>query len=261
MMTEAATTVQVVPTTPIQIRSRRHLRPWLQRPAGKIMTGVAMAVILCLSAWAILPQIERFWLWTTGQLLASILPHASASLSIPEFPVPAWSHLATLSISVPEATPDYTTLMWHILGSLGVAIPACWLRAPFRATIVLLAVFHAGLCCISMLADNGQTYDIAHHTRYLSYCAEASILLLPVMMAGAHYIIENSLERRALATVLIAGYLVLAHPFRLVLHALILRNTTSLAEPTLFLMAGPAMDIVLITALYTWVTAWRHHPD
>jgi len=260
-MTQADTTIPVVPSTPLKIRPRRHLRPWLQRPAGKLMVGTLMALALCLASWAILPRVEQFWIWATRQLLVGLSVQGGVSLSSPASPVPAWSHLTGLSMGIPEATPDNITWFWHVLGTLGIAVLALGLRAPLRTPVLLTAVFHAGLCSICMLMDGGQTYGISEHTQYLTYCTETLILLLPVMLAGAHYIIENSLERRVLATILIAGYLIVAHPFRLVLHALIIQTATGLAEPTLFLLGGPALDMFLITALYTWVTAWRHHPD
>jgi hypothetical protein len=249
-------TVQVIAVTPGPQRGV-WTRQMLQGRAAQTLTAILMASTLSALLWWCLPAIEQFWQTLLTSLLGML---AMEGMSVSQSAVsPAWMHLGALAVTAPIPVPGMNILGIHVLGALCLVLIAGWLRPPFRSSLRLFATLHVmlALACVSL--PGGARYSIEDHTRCLTLFTEALLLALPVVMAFTHYIIEYNLERRVVGTTLIAGYLVLTLPLKLVAHALLIRAGTGLAEPTLFLVFGPALDIFMVTAIYAWIVTWRHH--
>lgn len=225
------------------------------------MAQFAMALLitsgLTLLLWQLLPLIYRFWNHSLSQLLSGLALDDAQRVTL-SISTPAWRHLESVAISLPLAAPSLATLAAHLSGATLVYLLAAHLNAPFRAPLRLLAVFHGFTALASLALPNGAAYSIEEHTRVLNVFTQGLLLLLPVVMAFTHYIVERSNERRILATVLIASYLIAALPIKLLAHALLIQAASGLAMPTLFLVCGPAFDILAVTAIYAWAVTWRH---
>ncbi|MBS1208959.1 MAG: putative rane protein [Proteobacteria bacterium] len=258
-MNTAEPTIQVIATTtappPRSLFQRyRHL---LQGRIAQFVLALVIAGGLSFLFWRILPLLYRFWDHSLTALLGA-LPLADAQLVTINITIPAWSDLETAAIGLPLAPPDLAMLSIHLGAAACLYLCAGKLHAPFRSPLRLLAVFHA-LCVLGSFAlPEGGLYSIEEHTRSLSIFSQGLLLFLPAVMALTHFIVERSNERRILATVLIAAYLIVTLPVKLAAHALLIQTASSLAMPTLFLVFGPAFDIFVVTALYAWAVTWRH---
>lgn len=260
--TESATMKTAAPTVPVTatgtiLQSQQAARPLLQGRAAQTLTAFIMAGALSGLVWWCLPVIEEFWQELLGHLLEALARDGVGMIAHPM--LPAWAHLNGLAVTATLQPPAMDILGYHMLGALCLALFASWLRAPFRNCLRLLAALHMLLALACVALPGGAPYSVEEHTRCLSLSTEALLLALPVVMACTHYIIEYNLERRVLGTLLVALYLILTLPLKLAVHALLIQTAGGLAEPTLFLVFGPALDIFMVTAIYAWVVTWRHN--
>ena len=255
---KAAATMPVTATGPT-IPRQQLANPMLQGRTAQTLIALAMTVTLSALIWWCLPVIEEFW----QTLLDHLIPALNISdIGVTAQPVqPAWAHLHGLAVTAPLQAPRMDLLGLHVLGALSLALFATWLRPPFRNCLRLLAALHLALALACVSLPGGAPYSVEEHTRYLSLSTEALLLALPTVMAFTHYIIEYNQERRILGTLLIALYLILTLPLKLTIHAILIKTGSGLAEPTLFLVFGPALDIFMVTAIYAWVVTWRHNRD
>ncbi|KAF7597854.1 MAG: hypothetical protein CGU28_16365 [Candidatus Dactylopiibacterium carminicum] len=147
----------------------------------------------------------------------------------------------------------------HLATAVLVWLTAGFLPIPWRALLRALALLHAACLGISALMPIFP-YAVDDHTRALSALTLLMLTALPLVMAAMHYIIERSHERRLLATLMIAAWLVFSLPLKLLAHALLIQTLSPLIMPLLFIAGGPALDILVVTALYAWAVSWRHGP-
>lgn len=217
-----------------------------------------MAASLSLALYLALPLCYRFWTFSLNELIA-VLPLEAARLTTLNLVFPAWQDLETPAIKLWLATPDYHDWLGNIGGAILLYLLAGLLRPTLRAALRALAVFHLFGVLAQGLASQSP-YDMEEHTRSLSVFTIGLLLCLPVVMAATHYIVERNHERRAIATILIAAWLILSLPPKLLAHAALLNLISPLAMPTLFMVFGPALDIMIVSALYAWVVTWRHGP-
>lgn len=250
-------TIQVIATAaPPRSFYQRHqhlLHGRLAQFLGALLIAGSLSALL----WFLLPLIQRFWHHSLGQLITSLALEDARLITSPLI-VPLWSNLEAAAISLPLTPPDLADLGSHLTGAGLLYLLAGYLRAPFRSPLRLLAVFHGAGVLLSLALPDSPAYSVADHTRALSVFTQGLLLLLPAVMACTHYIVERSNERRILATLLIATYLIAALPIKLLAHALLIQAASNLAMPTLFLVFGPAFDILAVTALYAWAVTWRH---
>jgi len=256
-MNTAEPTIQVIATAAAPRSLYQRYRHLLQGRTAQFAVALLIAGGLSIVLWQMLPLLYRFWNHSLTTLLGS-LPLGNAQLVSANVIKPEWGALEITAIRLPLDPPNLAILGIHLGGATLLYLCAGKLRAPFRNPLRLLAVFHV-LCVLGSLAlPEGKTYSIEEHTRSLSVFTQGLLLLLPAVMATTHFIVERSNERRILATVLIATYLIVTLPVKLVAHALLIQTASGLAMPTLFLVFGPAFDIFVVTALYAWAVTWRH---
>lgn len=123
----------------------------------------------------------------------------------------------------------------------------------------LLAGFHVlAVVAGGLLAPQP---DVLAHTTALSRLATGLVLVLPCWLALTHSVLEGKLTRRLGLGLLCAAWLLLALPLKLMMHLLLIRDFGSLAMPSLFLLAGPAPDLLGIVALQAWALSRWGNPD
>lgn len=225
---------------------------------AKTLIGLFMVATLSLLTWWLLPLLTQFWQLCLDHLTAPL--GLGGSTAQPATRIPAWLHLSELAIAAPVPVPGMNELGIQLLLATCSGLLAGLLRAPLRSSLRLLAGLHIVLALLCAAIPGSPPYSIEQHTRCLSLFSQALLLITPATMAFSHYIVEYDLERRMLATFLVALYLVLTLPVKLTVHALLIQAASGLTEPTLFLVFGPALDIFMVTAIYAWAVTWRHNP-
>lgn len=247
-----ATTPVPGPTAP----PRSTPRLPMQGRSAQLLLSALMAAGLMLGLYLILPWCFRFWEFALTQLL-TWLPLDEARLNTLNLVLPAWRELETPAIKQWLPLPDYHAWLGNLGGAAVLYMLAGLLRPTLRSALRALAIFHA-LAVLAQGLSSTFPYDVEEHTRSLSVLSIGLLLCLPLIMAATHYIVERSHERRALATLMIAAWLILSLPLKLLAHVALLKLLSPLAMPTLFLVFGPALDILVVSALYAWAVTWRH---
>lgn len=251
-------TLQVIATAPV-----KRTGPWwrlrilLHGRSAKLIFALLMAAALSALLFGMRDLIFSYWL---GALEWSLrwLRHDGMQLTNLNLLLPQLSELQSPAIRLHVDRPESIDYIAHLLGALLVyLLAAMLLRSPWRGALRGLALLHAACTAISASLQIFP-YEVDDHTRALSVFTLFMLAALPLVMAATHAIVERSHERRALATLLIAAWLIASLPFKLIAHALLIQTLSPLAMPLLFIAGGPAFDILVVTALYAWAVSWRH---
>lgn len=223
---------------------------------GQALIALLMAAGLTWLSFRLLPALLRFWDAALLHLL-SWLPLSDAMAGRMSLELPLWGEFETPAIQLWLAAADSQAWFGNLGGAALLFLLARLLRPALRSVVRALAGFH--IATLLLQAASPLDYDVAQHTHHLAVISIGLLLSLPLVMAATHYIVERSHERRLLATLMIAAFLVLSLPLKLLAHAALLQFMSPLAMPTLFLVFGPAFDILCVSALYAWAITWRHH--
>lgn len=225
---------------------RRHARP-----AG---SAIGLMLLLMIASWLLLPFVCRLWDFVLGGLLQlsglSALRHDLAAAA----GLPGEFGLQVPVLQRELVAPSCTEWLLNLGGATSLALAAGLMPALLRTPLRALCGFHA--CCV-LLAGLAGGGDVGAHTRLLATLTLCLILAMPLLLALGHSIMERSNARRIAACALCSGYLVLALPFKLALHLALIDLLGTLALPTLFLLFGPAFDLLAILAIYAWLASWR----
>ena len=99
------------------------------------------------------------------------------------------------------------------------------------------------------------TGSVARHSEELMVMGHVVMLLTPVMMAIGYYILNQSLLSKLLYTVVILLFFAVMVPHQVLVHALILKNVSTLVMPLLYICFGAVFDVLVFIALYSWVAS------
>lgn len=228
------------------LRQSRRLRP-----VFALLTAAALSALL----WQCLPLIQHFWQLSLQTFLPALLPDG-AHISREAFSAALPGTLSLPIIDMPLNAPSLSQL-GLLLTITALLFLACGrLSRPFRGAFRCLLSGHGLFVLAAYALAPAPLYTLAEHTRHLSRFSLGLLLLTPLIMAAIHSIIERSVERRLLASTLIALWLIIALPFKLLVHALLIHVSNGLLMPSLFLIAGPALDVFIFSALYVWALSW-----
>lgn len=217
---------------------------------AQLLIACALTASICSVLYLSVPYCNKFWLFSLQGLLNWLTtPEVQVST------VKVWHALEAPLLSGTLPPPDYHAWIVNLAGGALLYLLAGLLSPLLRTSLRALAVFHVfGVLLQGLLIP----YTLQEHTLPLSIFNLGLLLCLPIVMAATHYIVERNLERRILATVLIAGFLIFSLPFKLAAHLSLLQFLSPLAMPSLFLVFGPALDILCVSALYAWAVTWRN---
>lgn len=236
--------------------STHPLQRFAASRSGQFLLASLMAAALSLLTLWLLPALLRFWDASLLQLL-SWLPLSEAMPGRMSLQLPLWGEFEAPAVQLWLPTPDYHAWLGNLGGATLLFLLAGLLRPALRSVLRALAGFH--LATLLIQAISTPVTEVAQHTHHLAALSIGLLLSLPLVMAATHYIVERSHERRLLASAMIAAYLSLSLPLKLLAHVALLQLLSPLAMPTLFLVFGPAFDILCVNALYAWAISWRHH--
>ena len=225
------------------------LRAILAENTRQIGGNLFVTLILTIVMAGLLPAFSLFWNFTIERLLDWLSLEATLTQ--------VHGILPSLEANVPLASKDYLP---HIGFSLGLMLLArLFLRAPFRSFVIGIGGLHLLNTLLCLVFPLAFPYSLREHTTALSFFTTGLILALPFVMLITHAIIERSQERRLFATLLLCVYFIFSLPVKLVAHTAIILGLGKLAFPSVFLLLGPALDILLLTTLYAFVVTWRHN--
>ncbi|MBK9392637.1 MAG: hypothetical protein IPN40_01680 [Uliginosibacterium sp.] len=226
---------------------RAVIRDNLKPITHTLLVTVALTATIC----ALLTLINKFWMHVTSALIEWLQLELTLHSVLNRVPFLASASDQQLTASA---------YLWHAAGALTIlALARIVLHPPFRATAMAVAGIHLATTILTALIPDAFPYSIADHTRWLSIFTIGLIIALPILMALTHAIIERDHEHRIFGILLIWGFFIVTLPIKLVAHAQLIAYLSRLTMPTLFIVFGPAFDIFLLTALYSFVVTWRHN--
>lgn len=228
------------------------IRPVIRDNAKQITHAVVVSAVLTITIYGLLPLINKIWLQGASALIDWLQLELSVSSSFERIP------FITAPVSAPLLAHNYA---WHLgIAVLIIVIAKVLLHPPFRAAVMAVAGLHILTTAAIAVLPGVFPYSVADHTRWLSIFTVGLIVALPTIMALTHAIIERNHERRIFGVLLIWTFFIATLPVKLIAHAQLIRSLSRLATPSLFLVFGPALDIFLLTALYSFIVTWRHNP-
>ena len=81
------------------------------------------------------------------------------------------------------------------------------------------------------------------------------MLATPVMLAIGYYILKQSLLSKLFYTMVILLFFAVMVPHQVLVHALILKNVSTLVMPLFYICFGAVFDVIVFIALYSWVAS------
>lgn len=100
-------------------------------------------------------------------------------------------------------------------------------------------------------------YGIAQYLEGSFQAAIWFLLVIPWAHALIYYIFDFSVARKVALTALTLGFVVVAVPLQLLLHAYLLVHGSLLLMPVLFFLLGTWLLMLMCVALYGWAMSWR----
>ncbi|MEN3109685.1 hypothetical protein ACFONG_13930 [Uliginosibacterium paludis] len=240
---------------PEKLPLRRRLRDVIRRNWRDIMAASLLMASLLLLAGMLVPGILMLW----SEALARLTSLAGIQhVSVMQMPllIPGLPPLQVPIIEHPLGMMENRDWLTNLGGASLVFLLAGLLPASRRTLIRTLCVLH-GLFVIMAGVAAADADAFARHSAALGVLTLCLIAALPVFLCLTHSIIEPVFSRRLLTWFAASSYLVLAHPVKLVGHLLATDLMGPLALPTLFLAFGPALDLLALIALHSWVASWR----
>jgi hypothetical protein len=128
-------------------------------------------------------------------------------------------------------------------------------RLPLACLIRLICCVHALALLFFWLLPAQFPYTIADHVNDMLQTGFRFLVAIPVLLALGYAILQPPLSSLLGHTLLIIGYFMLLLPHQMVLHALVLRFTTLLSMPVLYLCFGSVLDVLLFIGLYSWAVS------
>ncbi len=206
---------------------------------------------------ASLPLLGTAWTW--------IFRQAHAFLGLPGTVVQrSASVLGRIHLTVPTLTfdaipPDGTALLAATIATLAVFGLSFALRGP----LIPLAYFVRALALVQSTAivyfRFWPEYFPYRLSEYLVGQLQAGLVvmgLIPLVLGFTFYLFDLSLIRKLTLTVMILGHLAIFLPLLAMMHAYLVSLGTLVVLPTLFLMFGLLLHVMVFVAFYGWAMSW-----
>ncbi|AGK51600.1 putative membrane protein [Burkholderia thailandensis MSMB121] len=250
------------------LRTHAHPRRWLASAA--LLTPALYALL-----WLALPCAWRYWRAVVGWGARQLDPSLTAVVL--GYPARA-PRVPLLSINLAARMPSGALL----LATAAVCAAVCgatfvrrtkWLPVAY---LLRIAAFAQLMICVYFWATYGPAaaaasgiatpgvatpgafpYDALLHLRDVFVMNVAAIALIPLVMAALYYPLDFSFAQKAFASLLVLGYFVLALPFVLLLHAVVIYHGSLLFVPFCYFVLGAPLLIGLLVTLYSYCASWR----
>ncbi|KGV27803.1 hypothetical protein ACU7M1_13130 [Burkholderia pseudomallei] len=259
---------RVPPPDDRSLRTHAHPRRWLVSAA--LLTPALYALL-----WLALPYAWRYWRAVAGWGARQLDPSLTAVVL--GYPAHA-PRVSLLSINLAARMPSGTLLFATAAAcAAGFAVTfvrrttwlpvAYLLRIAAFAQLMICMYFWAmyepadtvasGVAAPGVAAPAAFPYDALLHLRDVFVMNVAAIVLIPLVMAALYYPLDFSFAQKAFASLLVLGYFVLALPFVLLLHAIVIYHGSLLFVPFCYFVLGAPLLIGLLVTLYSYCASWR----
>lgn len=225
-------------------------------PQRWLLSIVLLTPTLYALMWVGLPMAWRYWravmVWGAHQIDPAL--HVIVIGYPPDAP-----RVPLLSIDVAARMPG------GVLLAATAALCAIGFAASFMrhrnwlpvAYLLRIASFTQLLICVYFwLAPGTFPYVPLLHLRDMFVLHGAAIAMIPLVMAALYYPLDFSLLQKACASVLVLGYFIVALPFVMLLHAMIIHHGSLLFLPFCYFLLGGPLLIGLLVTLYTYCASW-----
>lgn len=126
---------------------------------------------------------------------------------------------------------------------------------PLKYPVRIACVVQLGALLYFWLSPGNFPYTIARHSEELMTIGYVTIVATPVMLAMGYYILNESVFKKLLNSVLIILFLAVMVPHQVVIQALIMQHASVLFMPVLYICFGAVFDALVFVALYSWVAS------
>lgn len=130
-----------------------------------------------------------------------------------------------------------------------------WL--PLAYLLRVACATQLAVCAYFWLAPGSFPYNPRLHLRDLFVLLVGAIVSTPAVMAMFYYPLDFSLAQKALATALTLGYLVIAVPFVMLLHIIVIHHGSMLFMPFCYFVLGVPLIVGLLVTVYAYCASWR----
>ncbi|MCA8064678.1 hypothetical protein [Burkholderia sp. AU38729] len=242
-------------TRPVRPPADRSLRIHAY-PQRWLLSIVLLTPALYALLWVGLPLAWRYWravmAWGAQQIDPAL--HVIVIGYPPDAP-----RVPLLSINVAARMPgDVLLAATAALCAIGFATSFMrhkhWL--PVAYLLRIASFTQLLICAYFWLAPGTFPYVPLLHLRDMFVLHGAAIAMIPLVMAALYYPLDFSLLQKACASVLVLGYFIVALPFVMLLHAMIIHHGTLLFLPFCYFLLGGPLLIGLLVTLYTYCASW-----
>lgn len=223
--------------------------------------SVLSVVMFTLAWWLVLPYVARTW-EALARFSVEVLG-LPAQVTIVER-VSSWG----FSVDVPQiglAAAEPTLTQWWVGTFSCAVILALSLLLPRRHLpliywLRLVVMLQASSQFVFRMFPGGFPHDIASLTSVLFAAGFFLVALVPWIYGLTFYVLDFSLTKKILVTVLAMGHLFLFIPLQYVAHAYLIHHFSLLWMPILFWMFGLAVDVGIVIGFYGWAVSWQPLP-
>ncbi len=204
------------------------------RPIGMLWKGMFEVLLPFLGVGG---PVETRPLVVPGLPLGMDLPFPGS-----EAPWPALGHFVTIG----------TIALVVLLLSFALSSRFLPLAYFLRALVLIQGVSLAWFA----LATPPFPYPTPRYAAGLLAAGAILITSLPAILGFTFYIIDVSLVRKVLLTVLLIGHLIVLLPLQVLVHVWLIHQGSLLLQPVLFLVFGLLVEILVFVAFYGWGMSW-----
>lgn len=239
-----------------QIRMHRALR---SMDLGFLTwaTMIALPIFFSFVLWMSLEPITSLWATVFDFWLWKLKIDAHVSYLGMEF----FGQLLYIPFpDLPTSTPSMTAVWINLV--IAIVMMAVTIFLP-KSQLPMVYIFRAALF-IQMSASvfffvqpEGLPYDLAHYIGGMLTVGLYIMFLATPLLALIYYVFDFSFMRKFISTILILGYFTLVLPFQYMVHALIISYCSMLFMPTLYLLFGALLNMLMFVGWYSWAMTWR----
>lgn len=244
-----------MPSSRLFSTRRRQPRPSGQALSTRIVHSALLGCGLSLLVWLSLESLS--------QALASIvawgaeLTGLQATLQTTPLKVNDTLLLTRFGLATEPVPVTGQHVALHVLGVAAALLAASRVRrVPVRHALFGLCLLHLVGVVVAWLQGESFAHDMLSQTRLIADTNLLWLALSPAMLTIGFYVVERSWVNRLLASALFIGWQILALPLKLLLAAVLIDLLTPAIIPLLFIVAGPMLDVLLMSALYAWFITW-----
>lgn len=221
-----------------------------------VMSVLLLMPLFYLLAWSIHPLALAYWIMVLSRSVTYMDP--ALKLEVIDYHGD-WVHTPLLSANIASHEPGtmllvLTSCVCIVGGCASFARKERWL--PFAYLLRIACATQFLVCLYFWFAPGMFPYSPRLHLRDIFALLIGAIATTPALMALLYYPLDFSLVQKALATALVLGYLIVATPFIMLLHIIVIHHGSLLFMPFCYFVLGVPLAIGLLVTLYAYCASW-----